>query len=59
MSKINAKAVIKNKITSKAIIKTLSPTGGSCPPYDLISGGEAGTTYVPINGFNLISGGGA
>jgi hypothetical protein len=52
-------AIITPKLVATAIIKTLSPTGGGCPEYNLIDGGGAGTTYAPINGFDLISGGGA
>lgn len=56
---INATCSVKVKIVASAVLKTLSPIGEVCTPYDLIDGGAAGTTYVPINGFNLISGGGA
>jgi hypothetical protein len=56
---IIATCSVKEKIVATAIINTLSPIGEVCTPYDLIDGGNAGTTYVPINGFNLISGGGA
>ena len=57
--KLTATAILKNKIVATAIIKTLSPSSGVCPPYDLIDGGNSNTVYSPINGFNLISGGGA
>lgn len=57
--KIVAVSKIKSSINAVAVINTLAPIGEVCTPYDLIDGGAAGTTYVPINGFNLISGGGA
>jgi hypothetical protein len=54
---IVASASIKNKINATATIKTLSPISQPCPTYNLIDGGQPQTTYVDINGFNLINGG--
>lgn len=58
--KLTAKATLKNKVKAFAKVRSNQPTGsGACTPYNLIDGGLASTIYTPINGFDLISGGGA
>lgn len=39
------------------LIPNFTETQSASTQYDLISGGGPSTIYVPINGFNLISGG--
>lgn len=57
-SKISVTAAVKKKIQIAVTFKTLAPTGGGIiTEYDLIDGGAPNTVYVPINGFELISGG--
>jgi len=55
-NKISVSAEIKNKITAVVKFNTLV-VGAICTPYEVIDGGLPNTTYIPINGFNLISGG--
>lgn len=67
--KLTAKAIVKNRvkafattvarISAFAKVRSNQPTITLCTPYDLIDGGLASTIYTPINGFDLISGGGA
>lgn len=56
-NKISGTGILKKKIIGTGRLKSLAPTGETCPEYDLIDGGTPSTTYAPINGFNLISGG--
>lgn len=55
-NKISIGAVVVNKISAVVKFNTLV-VGAICTPYEVIDGGLPNTTYFPINGFNLISGG--
>lgn len=67
--KLIASAILKNRVKAVATtvarinafakVRSNQPTISLCTQYDLIDGGIASTVYTPINGFDLISGGGA
>lgn len=57
--RIAVSATLVARLLASATIRSNQPTASLCDEYDLISGGNASTLFVPINGFNLISGGGA
>jgi hypothetical protein len=52
--KITIGLQLKKKITAQ--VNIITGVVSACPLYDLIDGGEPGTVYTPINGFNLIDG---
>jgi len=59
LSKIVGKGIVSVKVLGSYTLNTLSPQQAPVVQYNLIDGGNPDTIYGTINGFNLISGGGA
>lgn len=50
---------VLSRLVGAYTLATLSPSQVPPPQYNLIDGGAPDTAYTPINGFDLIDGGGA